>query len=100
MKVSARSTETVAVTINELASLMGTDDKLMVGGFAKALVHTGVAKELEKRVSVTSAGKKCKPSNVYEIPKSFTLALGTDTTPAPATNVPTDAQVTEAVASR
>ena len=95
MKVSARSTETVSVTINELASLMGTDDKLMVGGFAKALVFTGVAKELDKRPSSTGKGKA---SNVYEIPKSFSLALGTDATPA--TNVPTDAQVTEAIASR
>lgn len=74
MQIEATSNESVIVTNNEFATRTGLEYPV-AAAFIKVLIAKGVATELPKRESLTKDGKKCKPSNVYSLPKSFTVTL-------------------------
>lgn len=62
---------TIKTSIKEFGDAHGLD-YLEAQGFIKAMVKLGHAKQLESR---KVAGQKGKPTNIYELPASFTMKL-------------------------
>ena len=62
------------VTIKQLATELNVE-YAQAAGLVHVMIAKGVARENGKQRNVTTAGKACKPSTIYEIPNSFTINL-------------------------